>query len=269
MARDVDGTLQVGFDRDVAVHEILPVQVREPFGDLRLQLGDVARRLIWWIPARRERGLPLVVRQPGHQTRGPHHISRRHRVDDRLVDALVVELDTVPGHALDETLLLEVFEVVAELFDRRLVDVHHVAAFVVVHRDVLLQLGRQALSVVIALAYSFGVSYVLANRQIMTRTLPDWFSELGVRSVDSYAGQLLDNLVGLSPRRAIPGAAGGPGPCSGAELDPGPQVIDQAAERRRDTTIRPAPTQMPASARLNAGQCQPARWKSRKSTTAP
>ena len=46
-----------------------------------------------------------------------------------------------------------------------------------------------------------GVSYVLANRQIMTRTLPDWFSELGVRSVDSYAGQLLDNLVGLSPRR--------------------------------------------------------------------
>jgi uncharacterized circularly permuted ATP-grasp superfamily protein len=55
-----------------------------------------------------------------------------------------------------------------------------------------------------------GVSYVLANRQIMTRTLPDWFSELGVRPVDSYAGQLLDNLVGLSPRRAIPGAASGP-----------------------------------------------------------
>ena len=56
-----------------------------------------------------------------------------------------------------------------------------------------------------------GVSYVLANRQIMTRTLPDWFAELGVRSVDSYAGRLLDNLVGLSPRRAVPGAAGGPG----------------------------------------------------------
>ena len=35
------------------------------------------------------------------------------------------------------------------------------------------------------------------------------------------------------------------------------------------TTINPAPTQMPASAKLNAGQCQPARWKSRKSTTAP
>ena len=55
-----------------------------------------------------------------------------------------------------------------------------------------------------------GVSYVLANRQIMTRTFPDWFAELGVRSVDSYAGQLLDNLAGLSPRRAVPGAASGP-----------------------------------------------------------
>ena len=56
-----------------------------------------------------------------------------------------------------------------------------------------------------------GVSYVLANRQIMTRTLPDWFAELGVRPVDSYAGQLLDNLVGLSPRRPVPGSASGPG----------------------------------------------------------
>ena len=55
-----------------------------------------------------------------------------------------------------------------------------------------------------------GVSYVLANRQIMTRTLPDWFADLGVRSVDSYAEQLLDNLIGLSPRRALPGAPGGP-----------------------------------------------------------
>jgi hypothetical protein len=55
-----------------------------------------------------------------------------------------------------------------------------------------------------------GVSYVLANRQIMTRSFPDWFAELGVCPVDSYAGQLLDNLVGLSPRRAVPGAASGP-----------------------------------------------------------
>jgi uncharacterized circularly permuted ATP-grasp superfamily protein len=55
-----------------------------------------------------------------------------------------------------------------------------------------------------------GVSYVLANRQIMTRTFPDWFADLGVRAVDGYAGKLLDNLVGLSPRRPVPGAAGGP-----------------------------------------------------------
>jgi uncharacterized circularly permuted ATP-grasp superfamily protein len=55
-----------------------------------------------------------------------------------------------------------------------------------------------------------GVSYVLANRQVMTRTFPDWFADLGVRPVDWYAGRLLDNLVGLSPRRAVPGAATGP-----------------------------------------------------------
>jgi uncharacterized circularly permuted ATP-grasp superfamily protein len=55
-----------------------------------------------------------------------------------------------------------------------------------------------------------GVSYVLSNRQIMTRTFPDWFAALGVRSVDFYAGRLLDNLVGLSPRRAVAGAGGGP-----------------------------------------------------------
>jgi uncharacterized circularly permuted ATP-grasp superfamily protein len=55
-----------------------------------------------------------------------------------------------------------------------------------------------------------GVSYVLANRQIMTRIFPDWFADLGVRPVETYAGRLLDNLVGLSPRRAVPGAASGP-----------------------------------------------------------
>jgi len=55
-----------------------------------------------------------------------------------------------------------------------------------------------------------GVSYVLANRQIMMRTFPDWFADLSVRPVDSYAGRLLDNLVGLSPRRAVPGVANGP-----------------------------------------------------------
>ena len=55
-----------------------------------------------------------------------------------------------------------------------------------------------------------GVSYVLSNRQIMTRTFPDWFAALGVRSVDFYAGRLLDNLVGLSPRRGVAGVGGGP-----------------------------------------------------------
>ena len=53
-----------------------------------------------------------------------------------------------------------------------------------------------------------GVSYVLANRPMMTRILPDWFGELGVRPVDAYAGQLLENLRALAPRR--PGANGSP-----------------------------------------------------------
>ena len=53
-----------------------------------------------------------------------------------------------------------------------------------------------------------GVSYVLANREIMIRTFPDWFAEFGVRPVDGYAGRLLDNLVGLSPRRGVAGLAG-------------------------------------------------------------
>jgi uncharacterized circularly permuted ATP-grasp superfamily protein len=51
---------------------------------------------------------------------------------------------------------------------------------------------------------------VLSNRQIMTRTFPDLFAALGVRSVDFYAGRMLDNLVGLSPRRGVPGSGGGP-----------------------------------------------------------
>ncbi|MDP9372120.1 MAG: circularly permuted type 2 ATP-grasp protein [Chloroflexota bacterium] len=54
-----------------------------------------------------------------------------------------------------------------------------------------------------------GVSYVLANRTTMTRVFPDWFTELGVRPVGHYTGQLLENLRGLSPRPA-PHGAGGP-----------------------------------------------------------
>jgi uncharacterized circularly permuted ATP-grasp superfamily protein len=52
-----------------------------------------------------------------------------------------------------------------------------------------------------------GVSYVLANRTSMTRVFPDWFAELGVRPVDHYCGQLVENLRSLSPRHA---GRGGP-----------------------------------------------------------
>ena len=54
-----------------------------------------------------------------------------------------------------------------------------------------------------------GVSYVLANRTAMTRVFPDWFAELGVRPVDHYTGQLIENLRGLSPR-PTPRGQGGP-----------------------------------------------------------
>ena len=54
-----------------------------------------------------------------------------------------------------------------------------------------------------------GVSYVLANRTTMTRVFPEWFADLGVRPVDHYCGQLIENLRGLSPR--LPGR-GGDGP---------------------------------------------------------
>jgi uncharacterized circularly permuted ATP-grasp superfamily protein len=53
-----------------------------------------------------------------------------------------------------------------------------------------------------------GVSYVLANRTAMTRVFPEWFDELGVRPVDHYCGQLLENLRGLSPNPSTGG--GGP-----------------------------------------------------------
>ncbi len=53
-----------------------------------------------------------------------------------------------------------------------------------------------------------GVSYVLANRTTMRRVIPDWFGEMGVRSVDHYCGQLVENLRALSPRPAIRGSGG-------------------------------------------------------------
>jgi uncharacterized circularly permuted ATP-grasp superfamily protein len=53
-----------------------------------------------------------------------------------------------------------------------------------------------------------GVSYVLANRITMGRVFPDWFDEVHVRSVDHYAGQLLENLRGLATRPTPRGGAG-------------------------------------------------------------
>jgi uncharacterized circularly permuted ATP-grasp superfamily protein len=45
-----------------------------------------------------------------------------------------------------------------------------------------------------------GVSYVLQNRQLMTRILADLFDEIPVRPVNHYTSQLLENLSGLSSR---------------------------------------------------------------------
>lgn len=44
-----------------------------------------------------------------------------------------------------------------------------------------------------------GVSYVLANRQVLKRVFPELFSAYHVRSVDGYSHQLLDNLRWLAP----------------------------------------------------------------------
>ena len=44
-----------------------------------------------------------------------------------------------------------------------------------------------------------GVSYVLENRQILTRILPSLFRDLQVRPVDHYTTQLLHNLRALAP----------------------------------------------------------------------
>ncbi|MEM7347724.1 MAG: circularly permuted type 2 ATP-grasp protein, partial [Chloroflexota bacterium] len=46
-----------------------------------------------------------------------------------------------------------------------------------------------------------GVSYVLANRRLMKRTLPELFSVSNIRSVDAYPAHLLDMLHAISPRK--------------------------------------------------------------------
>ena len=44
-----------------------------------------------------------------------------------------------------------------------------------------------------------GVSYVLANRQVLKRVFPELFASYRVRSVDGYTHQLFDNLRWLAP----------------------------------------------------------------------
>jgi uncharacterized circularly permuted ATP-grasp superfamily protein len=46
-----------------------------------------------------------------------------------------------------------------------------------------------------------GVSYMLANRQVMKHTFPRLFSEYGVRPIDHYGQALLATLKALAPRR--------------------------------------------------------------------
>ena len=49
-----------------------------------------------------------------------------------------------------------------------------------------------------------GVSYMLANRQVMKRVFPRLFGNYGVRPIDHYGEALLTTLRALSPNRADP-----------------------------------------------------------------
>lgn len=44
-----------------------------------------------------------------------------------------------------------------------------------------------------------GVSYVLENRRVMKSTFPQVFSQMAIRPVDNYPGNLLDTLLNLAP----------------------------------------------------------------------
>src|SRR4030081_2245142 len=44
-----------------------------------------------------------------------------------------------------------------------------------------------------------GVSYMLANRQVMKRVFPSLFGSYGVRPIDNYGQALLSTLVALAP----------------------------------------------------------------------
>jgi uncharacterized circularly permuted ATP-grasp superfamily protein len=47
-----------------------------------------------------------------------------------------------------------------------------------------------------------GVSYMLENRQVIKRVLPDLFDDYGVLPIDDYPSQLFDMLASMSPRPA-------------------------------------------------------------------
>lgn len=47
-----------------------------------------------------------------------------------------------------------------------------------------------------------GVSYMLENRHVMKRTLPELFEDQAILPVDDYAAQLYDTLASMSPRPA-------------------------------------------------------------------
>lgn len=47
-----------------------------------------------------------------------------------------------------------------------------------------------------------GVSYMLANRQVMKRVFPKMFARYGVRAIDNYGQALLSTLRSLAPRAA-------------------------------------------------------------------
>src|SRR5258706_5760842 len=49
-----------------------------------------------------------------------------------------------------------------------------------------------------------GVSYMLANRQVIKRVFPTMFSDYGVRPIDHYGQALLATLRALAPQRSDP-----------------------------------------------------------------
>ena len=55
-----------------------------------------------------------------------------------------------------------------------------------------------------------GVSYVLENRNVLKRTLPQAFQDMSVKPVDDYPLRLLDTLALFRPERFHLPPGGGP-----------------------------------------------------------